>query len=303
MAQYHVTEDLNIRGSISTGFRAPTVGQANVSNVQTNLSDGVLRDSALLPPTNPVAVQLGGTELQPEESQSYTFGAVYTIGDLFLTVDYYNIQVEDRISQSEKITLSQADKDTLSAAGVPNVEGLAQVSFFTNDFDTTTQGVDVVANYTADILGGSSTFSLAYNWNETEVTKFSDITGEFKVKRLEEDLPNHRATLTWAQQWESISAFTRLNYYGEYQGVHVDYDATAKTADASVTLDAEITYFVNDSISFSVGAQNLLDQDAEKLDFQDATGIPNNNWGGKYYETSPYGINGGFYYAKATYTF
>ncbi|WP_039037596.1 TonB-dependent receptor plug domain-containing protein [Pseudoalteromonas sp. ECSMB14103] len=303
MAQYHVTEDLNIRGSISTGFRAPTVGQANVSNVQTNLSDGVLRDSALLPPTNPVAVQLGGTELEPEESQSYTFGAVYTLGDLFLTVDYYNIQVEDRISQSEKITLSQADKDTLSAAGVPNVEGLAQVSFFTNDFDTTTQGVDVVANYTADILGGSSTFSLAYNWNETEVTKFSDITGEFKVKRLEEDLPNHRATLTWAQQWESISAFTRLNYYGEYQGVHVDYDATAKTADASVTLDAEITYFVNDSISLSVGAQNLLDQDAEKLDFQDATGIPNNNWGGKYYETSPYGINGGFYYAKATYTF
>ncbi|MBB1448840.1 TonB-dependent siderophore receptor, partial [Pseudoalteromonas sp. SG41-6] len=161
MAQYHVTEDLNIRGSISTGFRAPTVGQANVSNVQTNLSDGVLRDSALLPPTNPVAVQLGGTELEPEESQSYTFGGVYTLGDLFLTVDYYNIQVDDRISQSEKITLSQADKDSLTAAGVPNVDGLAQVSFFTNDFDTTTQGIDVVANYTADILGGSSTLSLA----------------------------------------------------------------------------------------------------------------------------------------------
>ncbi|WP_405597629.1 MULTISPECIES: TonB-dependent receptor plug domain-containing protein [unclassified Pseudoalteromonas] len=303
MAQYHVTEDLNIRGSVSTGFRAPTVGQANVSNVQTNLSEGVLRDSALLPPTNPVAVQLGGTELEPEESQSYTFGAVYTLGDLFLTVDYYNIQVDDRISQSEKITLSQADKDSLTAAGVPNVEGLAQVSFFTNDFDTTTQGIDVVANYTADILGGSSTLSLAYNWNETEVTKFSDITGPFKVKRLEEDLPNHRATFTWAQQWESISAFTRLNYYGEYQGVHVDYDATAKTADAAITVDAEITYFMNESISFSLGAQNLFDQDAEKLDFAEAAGAPNNNWGGKYYETSPFGINGGFYYAKATYTF
>ncbi|AQP98345.1 TonB-dependent receptor [Pseudoalteromonas aliena] len=303
MAQYHVTEDLNIRGSVSTGFRAPTVGQANVSNVQTNLSEGVLRDSALLPPTNPVAIQLGGTELEPEESQSYTFGAVYTLGDLFLTVDYYNIQVDDRISQSEKITLSQADKDSLTAAGVPNVEGLAQVSFFTNDFDTTTQGIDVVANYTADILGGSSTLSLAYNWNETEVTKFSNITGPFKVKRLEEDLPNHRATFTWAQQWESISAFTRLNYYGEYQGVHVDYDATAKTADAAITVDAEITYFMNESISFSLGAQNLFDQDAEKLDFAEAAGAPNNNWGGKYYETSPFGINGGFYYAKATYTF
>jgi len=303
MAQYHVTEDLNIRGSVSTGFRAPTVGQANVSNVQTNLSDGVLQDSALLPPTNPIAVQLGGTELEPEESQSYTLGAVYTIGDLFLTLDYYNIEVDDRISQSEKIVLSQDDKDTLEAAGVPNAQSYAQVSFFTNDFDTTTQGIDLVANYTADMLGGSSTFSLAYNWNETEVTKFSDITGEFKVKRLEEDLPNHRATLTWAQQWESISLFTRANYYGEYQGVHVDYDATAKTADAAVTIDAEITYFLNESVSFSVGAQNLFDQDAEKLDFEDRTGIPNNNWGGQYYETSPYGINGGFYYAKATYTF
>ncbi|KTF16680.1 TonB-dependent receptor plug domain-containing protein [Pseudoalteromonas sp. H105] len=301
--QYHLTDDLNVRGSISTGFRAPTVGQANVSNVQTNLSSGVLVDSALLPPTNPIAVQLGGTELQPEESQSYTFGAVYTIGDLFFTVDYYNIQVEDRISQSDKIELSQADKDTLEAAGVPNVQNLAQVSFFTNDFDTTTQGVDLVANYSAELLGGSSTFSFAYNWNDTEVTRSSPITGEFKVSRLENDLPNHRSTLSWAQQWESFSAFTRLNYYGEYQGVHVDYDATAKTADAAFTLDAEVTYFLNDEMSFSVGAQNLLDQEAEKLDFFNATQIPNNNWGGKYYETSPYGINGGFYYVKATYTF
>ncbi|WKD26045.1 TonB-dependent receptor [Pseudoalteromonas sp. KG3] len=300
MGQYHLTEDLNIRGSISTGFRAPTVGQANVSNVQTNLSSGVLVDSALLPPTNPIAMQLGGTELEPEESKSYTFGAVYTLGEIFLTIDYYNIQVEDRISQSEKIELSQADKDTLEEAGVPNVQSLAQVSFFTNDFDTTTQGVDFVANYATDLLGGSSTFSLAYNWNETEVTRSTDITGAFKVSRLENDLPNHRGTLTWSQQWESFSMFTRANYFGEYQGVHVDYDETAKMADAAITLDAEVTYFFNDSISFSVGAQNLLDQEAEKLDF---TVAPNNNWGGKYYETSPYGINGGFYYAKATYTF
>ena len=151
MGQYHLTDDLNIRGSISTGFRAPTVGQANVSNVQTNLSSGVLVDSALLPPTNPIAIQLGGTELEPEESQSYTFGAVYTMGDLFLTVDYYNIQVDDRISQSDKIELSQADKDTLEAAGVPNVQNLAQVSFFTNDFDTTTQGVDRSEEHTSEL--------------------------------------------------------------------------------------------------------------------------------------------------------
>jgi iron complex outermembrane receptor protein len=301
--QYQLTDDLSLRGSMSTGFRAPTVGQANVSNVQTNLSSGVLVDSALLPPTNPVSQILGGTELQPEESQSYTFGAVYQSGDLFLTVDYYNIQVEDRLSQSDKIELDADKKEALKADGVPNVDSLAQVSFFTNDFDTTTQGVDIVANYSMDLLGGYATFSMAYNWNETTVDKFSEITGDFKVKRLEEDLPQHRATYTWSQQWEDFSGFVRYNYFGEYQGVHVDYDATAIMADPSFTIDAEVTYYATESLSFTAGANNLFDQEPEKLDFERATGIPNNNWGGKYYETSPYGINGGFYYVKATYTF
>ncbi|RZQ52457.1 TonB-dependent receptor [Pseudoalteromonas phenolica] len=302
-SQYQLTDDLSLRGSLSTGFRAPTVGQANVSNVQTNLSSGVLVDSALLPPTNPVSQILGGTELQPEESQSYTFGAVYQSGDLFLTVDYYNIQVEDRISQSDKINLTAEQKTALKADGVPNVDSIAQVSFFTNDFDTTTQGVDIVANYSMDLLGGYATFSMAYNWNETTVDKFSEITGDFKVKRLEEDLPQHRATYTWSQQWEDFSGFVRYNYFGEYQGVHVDYDATAIMADPSFTIDAEVTYYATESLSFTAGANNLFDQEPEKLDFERATGIPNNNWGGKYYETSPYGINGGFYYVKATYTF
>lgn len=302
-AQYQATDDLSFRGSMSTGFRAPTVGQANVSNVQTNLSSGVLVDSALLPPTNPVSQILGGTELQPEESESYTLGAVYRSGDLFLTVDYYNIKVEDRISQSDKIDLTDAQKVALKADGVPNVDSIAQVSFFTNDFDTTTQGVDIVANYSMDLLGGYATFSMAYNWNETTVDRFSAITGDFKVKRLEEDLPQHRATFTWSQQWEDFSGFLRYNYFGEYQGVHVDYDATAIMADPSFTIDAEVTYFATESLSFTAGANNLFDQEPEKLDFEAATGIPNNNWGGKYYETSPYGINGGFYYVKATYTF
>ncbi|MBS3797790.1 TonB-dependent receptor [Pseudoalteromonas sp. BDTF-M6] len=302
-AHYTINDVLALRGSLSTGFRAPTVGQANVSNVQTNLSSGVLVDSALLPPTNPIAVLLGGEELQPEESDSYTLGAVYQDGDFFLTVDYYNIDVEDRISQSDKIELDDDDRQRLREAGVPNVEQLAQVSFFTNDFDTTTKGVDIVANYSTDLLNGSSTFSLAYNWNETEVTRFSEITGGFKVSRLEDDLPNHRATATWAQQWESISGFVRANYYGEYQGVHVDYDATAKMADATVTFDMELTYHVNDNIDLSLGAQNIFDEEGEPLDFEDKTGIPNNQWGGKFYETSPYGFNGGYYYLKASYSF
>ena len=300
-AQYNVTDDFSLRGSVSSGFRAPTVGQANYSNVQTSLDDGILVDSALLAASNPVAVQLGATELSPEESESLSLGAVWEIEGIHFTLDYYNIEVTDRVSQSAKVNLTPADKVKLKADGVPNVDSIQQVSFFTNDFDTTTQGIDFVANYSTSLLNGDTTFGLAYNWNETTVDKFSVVTGDFKVSRLENDLPNHRATLTWSQSWDEVSMFTRVNYYGEYQGVHADSSGLSKDADAAVTVDLEVSYHVMEDFKLSIGAQNLLDQDAEELDFGPDT--PNNLLGGKYYETSPFGFNGGFYYVKATYNF
>ncbi|MDP2713347.1 TonB-dependent siderophore receptor [Rheinheimera sp.] len=307
-AQFRLTDDLAMRYSHSTGFRAPTVGQANVSNVQTNLSSGVLVDSALLPPTNPVSVELGGTELTPEESKSFAGGLVYTPGDFFFTLDYYFIQVDDRISQSSKINLTDANREALRAAGVKNVDSIQQVSFFTNDFDTTTQGIDFVASYSTNLLQGRSSFNLAYNWNKTEVDSATAITGLDKVSRLENDLPNHRATFTWSQSWDDISMFVRSNYYGEYQGVHVDWvgtpgsPGTEVNASAKVTFDAEVSYFINDAFIVSAGAQNIFDTKPERLNLS-AVGVPNGEFGAKYYETSPMGINGGYWYLKGTYKF
>lgn len=308
-AQYNVTDDFSLRGSVSSGFRAPTVGQANYSNVQTSLEGGVLVDSALLPATNPVAIQLGAKELTPEESNSVAFGAVWEIEGFHFTLDYYNIEVTDRVSQSTKYNLSADDKEKLKADGVPNVDSIQQVSFFTNDFDTTTEGIDFVANYSTDMLDGSTVFSLAYNWNETTVDKYTAITGEGKVSRLENDLPNHRATFTWAQNWDNVNMFTRVNYFGEFQGVHVDWIGTPDepgteiNADSEVTVDIEVTYHATDNLRVSLGAQNIFDVYPSELDFEQQTGAPNNSWGGKYYETSPFGFNGGFYYLKATYSF
>jgi iron complex outermembrane receptor protein len=308
-AQYAINDELSVRGSISTGFRAPTVGQANVSNVSTALEDGELTDSALLPPTSEFSKLFGGKELEPEESQSYAFGVVYQNGDLFFTADYYNIEVDDRITQSDRTKLEDADYAKLEALNVANPRSVGTVSFFANDFDTTTEGVDVVASYGMDLFEGSTKFSLAYNWNETDVTNSTDITGAFKVKRLEEGLPKHRGSFTVSQSWDDISVYVRANYFGEYHAVHVDYDLAAQDADAAVTVDAEMSYFINDSFTISVGAQNILDQDAEELDFEESSRshpdgfTPNSQWGGKYYETSPFGFNGGFYYAKLTYNF
>ncbi|MFT5294196.1 MAG: iron complex outermembrane receptor protein, partial [Colwellia sp.] len=97
-AQYTLTDELSFRASHSTGFRAPTVGQANVVNTQTSLVNGELIQSATYPPTHPVSSQKGGIELQPEESVSFAMGAVYKEGDFFMTVDMYNIEVTDRLA-------------------------------------------------------------------------------------------------------------------------------------------------------------------------------------------------------------
>ena len=296
--QYRLTDDWALRASTSTGFRAPTVGQANVSNVRTEADQGVLVDIGVLPATNPVAILKGATELEPEESTSYAFGVVYTGYDFFITADYYRIDVDDRISQSSAFEVTADDIALLKAAGVRGIDSLTSITYLTNDFDTRTQGIDIVANYSMDLFDGRSSFALAYNWNDTEVTRFTDITGEFRVSRLEDDLPNHRATFTWTQSWDDWSAFVRTNYYGSYQGVHADDPGLAVNATWEVTLDAEVSYYVNDNFIVSVGAQNLLDNDPAELP-DEWKGI----LGGKFFETSPMGINGGYWYLKGSYKF
>jgi iron complex outermembrane receptor protein len=301
--QYSLSDEISLRGSTSTGFRAPTVGQANVVNTQTSIVGGDLIQSFLAPPTDPLSAFYGGKELTPEDSTNYALGGVYQLGDLFVSVDYYNIEVKDRIAQSSQISVEADDYEQLRALGVRNPELISAVTYFANDFDTTTQGVDVVVSYKAEIFESSDTnFNLAYNWNKTDVDKFNpDTTSLGKVRRLEEGQPDHRATFTVAQSWDNASAFIRANYFGEYFAVHAD-DAEAggwnEMADSAFTIDAEVSYFVTDQITVSAGATNLFDQKAQKLS-PDSYAVV----GGKYYESGPFDYNGGFYYVKASYSF
>lgn len=302
-AQYTVSDEISLRASTSTGFRAPTVGQANVVNTQTSIVAGDLIQTFLAPPTDPLSSFYGGQELEPEDSTSYAFGGVYENGALFITVDYYNIEVTDRITQSSQISVLAEDYDALRALGVVNPELISAVTYFANDFDTTTQGIDIVASYSMQIFDAADTnFNLAYNWNETSVDDFNvETTNLGKVRRLEEGAPEHRGTFTVSQSWDAVSVFVRANYFGEYFAVHADDAAEGgwnTTADSAFTFDVEATYFVNDSLSVSAGANNLFDQEAEKLG-SDSFGVV----GGVFYESGPFDYNGGFYYVKANYNF
>jgi iron complex outermembrane receptor protein len=300
-AQYTVNDEWSVRGSHSTGFRAPTVGQANVVNTQTSMVNGELVQSFLAPPTNLLFEFYGGKELQPEEFVSFAGGVVFNNGDITITADYFNVAVTGRLAQSSQINVEANDYDALRAAGVNNPELISQVTYFANDFDTTTQGLDLVANYETEMAGAVTMISLAYNWTDTKVDKFNpDTVGEGKVKRLEDGIPDHRATLTIAPTWDDLSMNVRANFFGEYYATHADdtSDWGSEMADSAFTIDVEVSYSLTDDLKLSVGANNLLDQEAQKL--KDGTyGV----LGAKYYESGPFDYNGGFYYAKAQYSF
>ena len=302
--RYDFTDSFALRGAVSTGFRAPTPGQANVSQVTTAFIDGELRDTATLPPTNPIAAFYGAEPLMPEESQNASMGLVWNSGNWLVTTDWYYIQVDDRIARSTDFTLTDADRAALVAGGNPEAATISRVGFFVNDFDTTTTGLDLVASYESAHFGGDTTYSLAANWNKTEVDDFTPgIITEARIKKIEDSLPSTKGYFSVNHQREVFHANLRVNYYGGFYEDHLDSDVVSIAdgglpifGDSAVTVDAEIGWKFASGLYFSAGAQNLFDKVPDK-----------NPWGGiagaEYPVHAPYGFNGGFYYARVGYKF
>lgn len=302
--RFQATDAFALRGAVSTGFRAPTPGQSNVRAVTTQFIGGELRDTATLPPTNPIAQRFGGQPLTPEESFNLSFGGVWRSDAWLFTADYYRIKVEDRIAQSQNFELSAADRAALVAQGVQEAISLDSVRFFINDFDTETDGVDLVASFESDHFGGDTTYSLAMNWNRTEVTDFSpDIIGEARVQILEDALPRTKGSFTLNHQRERWHAMTRLNYYGSFYEDHVDSgcvvgpDCLPIYGDAALIVDAEVGYKFGNGLFVNVGAQNLFDKEPELNPY----GV--DVVGAKFPPLAPYGFNGGFYYVRLGWKF
>jgi iron complex outermembrane recepter protein len=296
-ARFQATETFAVRGAVSTGFRAPTVGQANVRNVTTAFTDGELQDEATLPPDNPVAVALGATPLDPEESVNFSFGVVFDVGPVAVTVDYFNIEVTDRIALTSTLPLSDQQRQDLLNAGVTDALSISGARFFTNDFDTTTRGIDLVATYPLELFGGQTQFSFVGNWTKTEVDSFNpDIIGPTRVRQLEESLPETRFALTANHSQGPIQGMLRVNYFGSFYEAHLDDGDLPINGDAAFTVDLELGYDFTENITVIGGAQNLLDERGTKNPWADIVGS-------KYSQLSPFGYNGGYYYLRALYSF
>ena len=233
--RYRLTDALAVRASYNTGFRAPTPGQENVTKLSTITVDGELQQRGQIPPTNPIAGALGAQALKPEDSKNYSLGMVWDVtGDINVTVDYFNIEIKDRIAATGTIDISSRSAIAgvgcpaalaagrnlalcLQEAGVPGAADLSSVSFYTNDFSTTTQGVDLVATWNLDFGDmGNGTLNAAWNWTETEVDNAGQEVNRNRVVGLENQNPQNRGVFTYNHFLNDFRFLARLRTYDDW---------------------------------------------------------------------------------------
>lgn len=293
------SEDVALRAAFSTGFRAPTVGQANILNVTTAFTQGILEDEATLPPTHPASALVGGQPLTPEESTSFSLGMVINAGNLDITMDYYRIKLEDRIARSSERRLTEQQRNDLVAAGVTDAANFSQIRFYTNDFDTTTQGLDIVATWDMDMFGGNTVYNIAANLTDTNVDKRNPaVIDEKRVIQLEENIPGFRVTGSFKHTNGAWDFVGRVRFYSDFVEFATDDGGARLDAGARTLLDLSMSYAWDDDLTFVFGADNVLDKYPSTQ-----TAYGGNVSGLVYSETSPYGFNGGYYYFRALWGF
>jgi iron complex outermembrane receptor protein len=324
--RFDFTDTFALRGSVSTGFRAPSLGQEYFSQTSSlfmaagnsvGLPAGIY-NAGLVPVGSQIAKLLGSEPLQPEKSTNYTFGAVWNPGNWNLSLDLYQINIRDRISLSGAIaTTGPTVVDYLAANGVSDLN-FRSIDYFTNAADTRTRGVDLVATYVAD-LGNAGTLSstLSANYNQNLVTSvkpnpavltnlgvnFVRLTRQDIKGYLANSAPRSKLVLNEMYNvgnWGFTGVLTRYGRYTNYVSSLAAYNVATgvvdQTFDPKWVLDLAANYTL-DKWTFTLGVDNAFDT------YPDLN-IPNNSNNGtlKYSTFSPFGYNGAYAYGKVRYS-
>jgi len=274
-----LTDNFGIRGSIGTAFRAPTPGQQGTTNVSTRLPNGFPVATGLFPAGGPVAQALGAVPLKPELSDNYTIGFTAQFMDsINVSVDFFRIDVQDRTRAISTLDVSSSDGDEadntpawqnfvkLRDAGVPGANSIGGVFYFTNGFDTSTQGVDIVA--TAPFEWGemgTTTVTAAFNFSENKFDTDLAVVGQYLNAEARYDFenydPNWRGVVTARHDVNQLTLIGRVSYYGESTNSNSGGNPLRyQTFDPTWYTDIEGQYRFNDTFRLSLGARNVFDE-------------------------------------------
>jgi iron complex outermembrane receptor protein len=310
-ARYEVNERVAVRGSASTGFRAPSLHQANLANISTQFVDvegelvpvevGTFRNPS------PITRVFGVPELEEETSTSFSVGFTARPRDnLSITADAYTIDIDDRIVLSGRFSTSIPQiAPLLESIGV----GAGQ--FFTNALDTETEGLDLVIAYVTPAGPGQFDLTAAASWAGTDIV--GDIKtpplleglgetlfNEIEVVYLQEAQPHQAYNLAGRYSQGPFSVMTRFNYFGKVASTESASDPARKQVFGGKWLaDIDFAWEFGNGITWHIGGNNIFDE------FPDEN-IASNSFGGIFVyprRTAPFGFNGGYYYSRFSFEF
>jgi iron complex outermembrane receptor protein len=301
----NVTDTFTVRGAVSTGFHAPTPGQANVRTTITTADSisGELVEEGLFPATDPAAIAVGGKALKEETSTNFSIGFATDIGDsTTLTFDLYKIEVEDRIYKT---------------GNIPDPSTGGSIAFYTNALSVDHSGFDLVLTSGFD-WGNSASTDVTFAYSHTKV----DITGQTPVNSptgpilpvsagnieyIENNYPNDRFVLTANTILsDSLSLLVRANYYGKHHDERGRIGDTTGNATweigSTIYLDVDLAYQLNDNWRVNVGAINIMDEFVDVIP-NDGIHANRQSAGLPYPRRSAANYEGGQWYLRGTYSF
>ncbi|MBW8784343.1 MAG: TonB-dependent receptor [Novosphingobium sp.] len=339
-ARYEFIPGFAIRGSVSNGFRAPSLHQQFFTTTSTNIISGTLVDISTVAVSSPIARALGSRPLRPEKSVNLSAGfTANPLHGLTLTVDYYNIKIKDRIVLTENLGASGSGTAAVNAAvkAVLDANGFSSVGaarFFINGLDTRTQGVDAVLNWRLPLDADMGRWNLtaAYNYNKSKILRYHNdlgplatipglvLFGRQESLRFTQGQPRDKVVLSLDGDVGRFGITARTTRYGKVVSPGAvapvanptsltDYGPDDVFLGAKWITDLELRFKPIDRLSFAIGADNVFDVYPDRVPF----GLrPASVGGGAYPATqeflpysnfSPFGFNGRFLYARASVDF
>jgi len=304
---YKPIDDIFLRTSASTGFRAPSLAQSNYSFISSYTSGADLTMGGTFRPSADVSKAFGAKELKPETSKHFAVGAIYKpTANTSFSVDYFYALVNNKIMLSNSFTAVGA---TAAQVAVLNAAGVSSVNFFTNAVDTKTQGVDVKFDSKFEFNGGSKlNFGVWYNYNDNKVVGFNDDnfnrTNSFReIDKLENGQPKHSAKILNVYSFGNFDTTLNFNWFGPYKDVPPS-SAVSYSFGSTWTTDMDIAYKFSKNILFALGGNNIFNTMPDKWDrSSNVSKIYASDGILPYSLYSPIGHSGAYYYVRAAIKF
>ncbi|HEX2060220.1 MAG TPA: TonB-dependent receptor [Thermoanaerobaculia bacterium] len=298
---FAATPMLNLRGSASTGFRAPSLHQRYFSSTFTDFIAGEAADVKLARNDSELARLVGIPPLKEEESVNMSLGFTWNPRNTTaLTLDVYRIDIDDRIVLTGGFTSDDAD-----IGDIIREQNLVEARFFTNAIDTQTRGLDVSLSNSHTIAEGQLATLIALNLNETEVQRVNTAPGlagkediYFNQRErlfVEGSAPRTKGTIGADYSRAKWNAGARVSYFGEVEvGTWSQLDDPASPPqhyDARFSTDVHVGFQLPRNLTLTVGGTNIFDVEPTAQD-------PNETENGALWDNVQMGFNGAAWFVR-----